>query len=329
MRLLFVGDVMLGRLVNDALKERPPAHPWGNALPLFQQADTRICNLECAMADHGLAWSRTPKIFHFRSDAKNVASLQAACIDTVSLANNHTLDFEEEGLRETLTVLDRAGIRHAGAGNTLAEAACPALWEVQGQRLGLLAFTDNEPEWEAMDTRAGIWYVPTETEDERAQKLLAAVQKTKELVDVLIVAAHWGPNWGYRPPRDHPPFARALIDAGADILFGHSGHVTRGIEWYRERPIMYCLGDFVDDYAVDEIERNDRSCIFILEIAGKRITRLLLYPTIIQDFQAQLATGSEREAIAAKMQQLCQDLHTNATWNEHEGAFELCNSAAE
>ena len=190
MRLLFLGDVMLGRLVNDALKEKPPEYPWGNTLSLFQQADARICNLECAMADHGTRWLRTPKIFHFRSDAQNVASLQGARIDAASLANNHTLDFEEEGLHETLAVLDRAGIRHAGAGKTLAEAAQPVLWEVQGQRLGLLAFTDNEPDWEATDTQAGIWYVPTEPDDERAQALLAAVQNTKELVDVLIVSAH-------------------------------------------------------------------------------------------------------------------------------------------
>lgn len=320
---------MLGRLMNDVLKERPPAHPWGDTLPLFQQADARICNLECALADHGTPWSRTPKIFHFRSDAKNVKSLQVARIDAASLANNHTLDFEEEALCETLTVLDTAGIRHAGAGKTLDEAARPALWEVQGQRLGLLAFTDNEPDWEATDTQAGIWYVPTELDDERAQALLTTIKKAKELVDVLIVSAHWGPNWGYRPPRDHPPFAHALIDAGVDILFGHSGHVARGVEWYRGRPIMYCLGDFVDDYAVDEIERNDRSCIFLLEIVDKRITRLLLYPTIIQDFQARLASNSEREAIVTKMRQLCQDLHTTTTWNAQENALELRNDAAE
>ncbi len=328
MRLLFVGDVMLGRLMNDVLKERPPEFPWGDTLPLFQRADVRVSNLECALADHGAPWSRTPKIFHFRSDAKNVQSLQAAQIDAVSLANNHTLDFEEEALCETLTVLDNAGIHHAGAGQTLSEATRPALWAVQNLKFGLLSFTDNEPEWEATETRAGICYVPTDLDDARTQGLLATVTRIKAQVDVLIIAAHWGPNWGYRPPRDHPPLAHALIDAGADILFGHSGHVVRGVEWYHNRPIMYCLGDFVDDYAVDEIERNDRSCIFLLEIEDKRITRLLLYPTIIQHFQAKLASGSEREAIVAKMQQLCQELHTDTTWNEQEGALELLNTAA-
>ena len=65
MKLLFVGDVMLGRLVNAALKGRPPAYPWGDTLSLFKEADVRICNLECAISDWGSPWSATPKVFHF------------------------------------------------------------------------------------------------------------------------------------------------------------------------------------------------------------------------------------------------------------------------
>ncbi|HXG49726.1 MAG TPA: CapA family protein, partial [Methylomirabilota bacterium] len=90
-KLLFVGDVMLGRLVNDLLKHEPPEYPWGNTLPLFRQADWRCCNLECAISDRGSPWSETPKVFHFRSAAKNIAVLKAARIDAVSLANNHSL----------------------------------------------------------------------------------------------------------------------------------------------------------------------------------------------------------------------------------------------
>ena len=114
--LLLVGDVMLGRLVNEVLKVEPPAYPWGDTLPLFQQANVRLCNLECVISDGGTPWSATPKIFHFRSDAKNVAVLQAAHIDAVSLANNHILDFDVEGLLEMRHHLEHAGIHAAGAG---------------------------------------------------------------------------------------------------------------------------------------------------------------------------------------------------------------------
>lgn len=72
MKLLFVGDVMLGRLVNQILKSQPPDYLWGDTLPLFAPADFRLCNLECVLADRGRHWRLTRKMFHFRSDAKNV-----------------------------------------------------------------------------------------------------------------------------------------------------------------------------------------------------------------------------------------------------------------
>lgn len=323
MRLLFVGDVMLGRLVNKALTQLPPEYPWGDTLPLFQRADVRICNLECALTDGGTAWSVYPKVFHFRSDAKNVAVLTVAQIDAVSLANNHTLDFDYDGLFYTMNNLHTAGICYAGAGRNAEEAWTPAIWATNGNRLGLIALTDNEPGWEATQERAGVFYVPISLHDMRTERLLELVSKTKERVDWLIVSAHWGPNWGYLPPADHPPFAHALIDAGADIIFGHSGHVVRGVELYKAKPILYCTGDFIDDYAVDPVERNDHSFIFLVETEGQTIARLLLYPTVISHFQARRATGQESEAIVTTMQQLCTNLQTITTWNEQEERLEV------
>src|SRR6266436_6961841 len=151
---------MLGRLVNEALKEKLPAYPWADTLSLFHHADVRLCNLECVIADRGTPWSVTPKVFHFRSDAKNIATLKAAHIDAISLANNHALDFADEGLFHTMGNLDAAGIQYTGAGMTIAEASEPAIWETKGKKLGLLAFTDNEPGWEATAAHPGIVYSP-------------------------------------------------------------------------------------------------------------------------------------------------------------------------
>jgi poly-gamma-glutamate capsule biosynthesis protein CapA/YwtB (metallophosphatase superfamily) len=321
--LLFVGDVMLGRLVNAVLREQSPAYPWGDTLSLFYDADVRLCNLECVISDEGTPWSATPKVFHFRSDAKNIAVLKAAHIDAVSLANNHSLDFEYEGLFQTIGNLEDAGIHYAGAGITLAEASEPAIWEMKGKKLGLIAFTDNEPNWEATEEQPGVLYIPLALKDKRAVKLLELVSKTKERVDFLVVSAHWGPNWGYIPPAEQIPFAHALIDAGADIIFGHSGHVVRGMELYREKPILYCTGDFIDDYAVDEGERNDRSFVFVVETGGQAIVRLLLYPTVIDAYQARHARHEESRAMVATMQRLCRKLNTTTTWDEQEERLEV------
>ena len=122
MILALVGDVMLGRGVADEIPHRHPASFWGDTLPLLRQADVLIAGLECAITMHPVPWIRTPKVFHFRAPPQAVEVLGAAGVRVVALANNHTLDFEVQGLLDTLAYLDAAGIAHAGAGRNLAAA---------------------------------------------------------------------------------------------------------------------------------------------------------------------------------------------------------------
>ncbi len=314
---------MLGRHVNVDLKTSPPTHVWGNVLPIFRSADMRICNLECVIADGGSPWNLSPKMFHFRSDAKNAAVLSAAGIDLVSLANNHTLDYGYDAMLEMLDTLDRAEILHAGAGHDLQAASKPAILTRNGVRIGYISFTDNEPDWGAARCWPGVFHVPVKLGDEYALRLIDLVRHTRSQVDYLIVAAHWGSNWGYRPHARHIPFAHALIDEGADIIFGHSCHVFQAIEVYRSRPIFYSCGDFVDDYRVDEQERNDETFIFMVEIEDNAIQRLLLYPTLIRHCQAWQITGRRAEAIAHKMQKLCAEFKTTASWCSTSGYLEI------
>lgn len=310
MKIALMGDVMLGRLVNEALEEEAPAYPWGNTLSLLDCADLRICNLECVLSDSGNPWSNPPKVFHFRSDEKNIKTLQAANIDIVSIANNHVLDYEYEAMERMTALLDRHQIFHAGAGNNLVEATKPAICEINGQKIACIAFTDNEPDWAAEFKKPGVLYAPTNIDDKRMQAILDQIELLRPEVDFLIVSAHWGGNWGYTPPKEHSLLAHALIDSGADLIFGHSCHVFRGIEIYKKCPIIYSAGDFIDDYAIDEIERNDESFIFLLDISHSH-RKMYLYPTCIEQFQVNLAPIHRQKRILSQMQKLCKELGTN------------------
>ncbi|MEK7347636.1 MAG: CapA family protein [Candidatus Eisenbacteria bacterium] len=325
MKLALAGDVMLGRLVNRALCRLPPEHLWGDALPLLRGADAAICNLECALSDGG---ERAHKEFAFRSDAKNVAVLRGAGIDAVSLANNHILDYGPEALQETLDTLDRAGVAHAGAGASLAEARAPALLRRAGATLAMLSVTDNEPAWEAGPDRPGIWHVPVVRNDPRAVSLLAAVAATRAMADLLVVAFHWGTNWGYRPEPGHREFAHALIGAGADLVFGHSCHVARGIEIDRGGVILYGAGDLIDDYAVDEFEPNDESWVFVVETSGGRTMELRAHPLLIRRFRPLHAGGARREVMLERMTSRCRELGTTSEWDEAEGALRIAIGGA-
>lgn len=323
MKIAFMGDVMLGRLVNKKLRTTDSDYPWGDTLSILQNVDLRICNLECVLSDIGNPWSATPKMFHFRSDEKNVAVLQAGQINIVSLANNHVLDYEDDALLRMIEVLNANNILHAGAGKNLKDASRPAICQVEDQKVGIIAFTDNEAGWEAAEDKPGIFYLPTKAKDKRAQKLLKSIQDLKQELDVVIISAHWGPNWGYDPPQEHVSFAHALIDAGADLIFGHSGHIFRGIEIYKNCPIIYCAGDFIDDYAVDEIEKNDESCIFVVEKESQK-SKLYLYPTFISQFQANLAPPAFQQEIISKIENLCKNLGTKVNLFSNYATVDIC-----
>ncbi len=323
MRLVFVGDVMLGRLVNARLAACPPEYPWGDTLPLLHAADAVFINLECVLSDRGEPWPG--KVFTFRSDARNVAVLSAARVTAASLANNHSLDYGPDALLDCLAVLRERRILAAGAGASLEAARRPAVCAIRGGRAALVAFTDNEPGWEAGPAAPGIFYVPLAGRTPRLDALLGAVADARRRSDLVIVSAHWGPNWGRAPLPEHVEAARLLVDAGADVVFGHSPHICRGVEVYRERPILYSCGDYIDDYAVDPVERNDESCIFRVDCASGRVRRVVLTPTVIREFQARLAHGRERAGILDTMRRLCAELGT-ATRDVAEGLEIPCGA---
>lgn len=323
MQILFVGDVMLGRLVNDVLHSMPPEAIWGDTLPLFQAADLRFCNLECVLADNGSPWRPETKVFHFRSDSRHIASLKVVGMDCVSNANNHALDYGDEALLEMLNLLDREHIYHAGAGINIQTASAMTVINYQTLRIGFIAFTDNEPDWEAQANTIGVFYCPIDSKSNRAQYLFRLIEESRSQVDYLIVSAHWGGNWGYRPRSQHIAFAHSLIEKGADIIFGHSCHVFQGIEIYQGKVILYSCGDFLDDYRVDKLERNDQSFVFMLKISPVGIHRLRLFPTFIKHLQVQRAKGDLAQSIARKMQVLSEEYRTKSYWNEESSFLEI------
>jgi poly-gamma-glutamate capsule biosynthesis protein CapA/YwtB (metallophosphatase superfamily) len=306
---------MLGRGVADALDvHMRPEEPWGDVMPLLEPANLRIINLECAITDKEQPWTRTPKVFHFRARPSAIETLRTAWIDVCSLANNHTLDFEEQGLLDTLEYLDAAGIRHAGAGRNQAEAAEPVILTVPADhtsRVALLAFTDNEPPFAAGTDRPGTNYLPVSLQPDLLRRVERAMSDVREMgAETVIFANHWGPNMVQRPKEIFRRFARAVIDLGVDIYYGHSAHVFQGVEIYHGKPILYDTGDFIDDYAVNRELRNDWSFFFRVSVEEGRFERLDLIPVKLSYARVDLATGGEREIILDRMEHLSAEMGT-------------------
>lgn len=312
--LAFTGDVMLGRLVNERLKTMQPEEVWGDVLPHLAQANLRIINLECALTNHLQPWTRTDKMFHFRADPEAVRVLQAAHIDACALANNHILDYEERGLRDTLRMLGVTGIRHAGAGANAAKAAAPAMLDAPSAspcRVALLSFTDNEPDFAAGTEHPGTNYLEVSLREETLTRIADSIAQARaQGADLVVFSNHWGANFVERPAPEFRSFARRVIELGADIYHGHSAHICQGIEIYRGKPILYDTGNFIDDYAVHPQLRNDRSCLFKLMFEQGKLCRIELLPVSLSIAHVALARGKEFDEISTHMEMLCAEFGT-------------------
>jgi poly-gamma-glutamate capsule biosynthesis protein CapA/YwtB (metallophosphatase superfamily) len=309
--LALAGDVMLGRLVRDAIKERGYTYPWGDILPALAGADRFLVNLECALTSETRRWyDGEPKPFHFRADPDMAAALTAGGVDGVSLANNHIGDFGDAGLLETVRVLDRAGIAHAGAGMDLAGARAPARFLARGRRVALFAAADHPAAWRASAGAPGMHFLPVPPGEAELGPLLDAIQAERSRAEHIVLSLHWGPNMLERPSAEFRSLAHRMLDAGVDVVWGHSAHIPQGIELSEEKLILYDTGDLIDDYAVDPQLRNDLGAIFLVTLGCAGVDRLEVIPIQIADRQARLARGEGAAWITRRIARLSAEFHT-------------------
>ncbi|MDF2157176.1 CapA family protein [Algoriphagus sp. CAU 1675] len=305
LRIGFAGDVMLGRTLDHILDERGYWYPWGDVLPIMQQTDLNIINLETALTN---SEDKVLKTFNFKAKPDKVESLVKARITVVNLANNHVLDYGESGLIETLNTLKGAGIKYVGAGMNLEEAESPEFVEIKGIRVGVIGMTDNESTWKA-GKGPGTNYLEIESEKDRA-KVLQTIEKARRQCDCLVVSIHWGPNMVESPPEEFVQFAHSMIDHGANIIHGHSAHIFQAVEQYHGGLILYDTGDFVDDYVVDPLLRNDRSAFFEIYVGCSGVKKLEVIPVRIFDYQANKAIGEDYQWVMRRFQKSSSEFDT-------------------
>ena len=235
------------------------------------------------------------------------------------------LDYGVEALSECLALLDRAGIRHAGAGLHAEEALAPALIDLSSGRLAVIALTDNEPEWEVTETTPGVNYIAYDSQglvEPYRARITKVIGRARSHAHFVIVSAHVGPNWGL-PSLALRALAHELLDLGADLYWGHSNHTPQGIELYKGKVILYSTGDFVDDYAVDPHERNDLSFLFMLEMEQSRIVCLRLHPVAIENFRVRLARGPEVAFLQERTRAKCAVFGSKVEFQEGVGILPM------
>lgn len=313
-QLVLGGDVMLGRGVADVVRRLGPAYPLEELQPLLGGCVMGV-NLECAISSEPRQYSGPAKVFYFRADPASVEVLRQVGVRFVSLANNHALDADREGLAETLKILEKNQISAFGAGADATEAAASRVIAAGESRIGFLGACDHQRDFAATSAAGGVRIVDPADERELAQ-LERDVAALAPQVDAVIVAWHWQSNW---EPNLRPVFRRAarrLVDAGANVIWGHGPHHFQGVERIGDAVVLYSTGDLVDDYATDPHFRNDYQLLFKLALQGRweSVAATVRAHPIELHYARTLPAGAEaRQWIEPRFMQMCRALGTEVT----------------
>ena len=242
MKILFCGDVMPGGVLpyQDVFLD--------NTLKVYLNSfDLRVGTLECAI---GTNLQPAPEKLKENGGNNNICfardedfyRIKELGFDLMSLGNNHSFDLCEEGLINTIRLLQKSGIRFFGAGRNIAEASAPAIVQFGGIKICFIGccIKGLKPSKlvVATENSYGV-YQPA------IEQLVEQIKTLSCECDKLIVMPHWGEEHVLLPPFLCVEYAQRMIDAGADAVFGSHSHRISTNFYYKGKPVFFGLGNFL------------------------------------------------------------------------------------
>lgn len=298
--LTVVGDIMLDRGVAAVSPDDPAAalEPMQRRLA---RADLTVGNLESTLSTAGEP--RQPGDDSFAADPGVLTGLDAAGFDLLSLANNHTGDYGETALLQTLQRIDDSPIARVGAGRSARAAWRPVVLRHEGVSFGFLAFNaiGETPRATADSPGAAAIRMQPRTGPLNAgdlSRMTRSIGRLAQRVDVVMVLPHWGAQYVHQPVPAQRTVGAALIDAGADLVVGGHPHVVQGVQLHDRRLVVHSLGNFIFD--MDFYVRTQEGVVLELVFWDGVLRGARFAPYVIgADFAPRLVDGPRARAILA------------------------------
>lgn len=208
-------------------------------IKMFESSDLCMANLECSITDNDE--NPADKTYTFNLPTKYVDGLKQTRIDLFTLANNHILDYGMDELNHTIKVLDENNIDHIGAADNLYDAKKVFIKEIDGKRYAFFAASAVLPKdsWKANFEHGGI------CNGYDVKSVVDEIKFIRPYFDKIIVYMHWGKELENESNDLQRRHARHIVDAGADLIIGTHSHTIQEIEYYKNVPIVYSLGNFI------------------------------------------------------------------------------------
>lgn len=261
----------------------------------MESADIMMLNNEFPYTDRG-----TPtkgKKFTFRASTSSVSYLQDMGVDIVSLANNHSYDYGEQGFRDTLQTLKDARIPYVGAGRNEEEALKPVYYIINNMKIAFVSATQIE-KGDYPDTKGATTESPGVFRCWNVQKLLQVVAEAKENSDFVIVYIHWGTENQESTDWAQDEQAPQIVAAGADLIIGNHPHLLQKIDVIDGVPVVYSLGNFwFNSKTID-------TGIVKVSVNKEGLQDFQFIPCLQSNCKTTLLTDGEKERVLNKMRSM-------------------------
>ncbi len=292
--VIAVGDLLFDIAPRRLIAAQGGKAPLAKVASYMRNADLTIANLEGPLSNRGTKVAGKPDNLIFEGDPRATESLNAAGVDVVTLANNHTMDYGPVALKDTLKYLDKAKVRYSGAGLNVKKAWTPVVMNVKGNKVAYLSATQVLPaHFLAGSNTPGV------ANGDDVSRMVKAIRSAKKKYDYVIVSFHWGVEQSYGANSSQVSQARRCIDAGADMVLSHHPHVMQGIEFYKGRLIAYSLGNFVFPYKTIE---GRKSFVLKAQVGPGGVKNVTAWPVYLGEWgRPSHQTGSSAKGILAKL----------------------------
>lgn len=295
-KIMIAGDLVVNHRSQILLQEGKYGDLLAGVKSVNEAYDYRVLNLECPIVT-GQAEKIVKVGPHLKCDERVVELLRYGLFDGVTLANNHFRDYGDQGVADTLRILDLQGIEHVGGGNNLEEASRVLYKEVRGERLAIVNCTENE--FSIATPRSGG------ANPLNPIRQYHAIREARSQADYVVVITHGGVERYELPTPRMKETYRFFIDAGADAVVNHHQHCVSGYEIYKGRPIFYGLGNFCFDYPQYRGNAWNRGMMVGL-VFEKENVRYETFPYIQSDERpgVMLLDGKDKEAFGKELEHL-------------------------
>lgn len=292
-----MGDILPDRGVKSVIQKIGLDGIFQNTPELFKDADLICANLEAAVTQGNRPLIKT---FRFNSPLDIGEHLALHKIKIVNLANNHSIDYGKAGLTDTIANLKRYHVETFGCGDNAMSALAPKVIQVHGTKIAFIGAVCFPLE--------GYVYLPDAFDVGRwdASLIKLQIQEARQLADIVVVCFHWGIEFSHYPTSSQIEIAHFCIDQGADLIVGHHPHVLQGMEIYRDKPILYSLGNFIFDQRYGPATH---SVLGKLTIAEKSISRIEIVPVSIRESVPEMAHGQTASEIKGNFLKYSEPFH--------------------